>query len=73
MAKPKKHVSPRTMNAMLVGIIRRSSEFRRISDSDASVDLALDGEEADAQTSFDGSFHEDLLVTMYTRPWSPEM
>ena len=27
LARPKKHVSPRTMNAMLVGITRRSSEF----------------------------------------------
>ena len=61
VARPKKHVSPRTMNAMMVGITRRSSEFRRISDSDASVDRELDGEDADAQTSIDGSFHDDLF------------
>ena len=61
VAKPRKHVSPRTMNALMVGITRRSSEFRRISDSDASVDRELDGEDADAQTSFNGSLHDDLF------------
>ena len=45
----------------MVGITRSSSEFRRISDSDASVDRELDGEDADAQTSYDGSFHDGLF------------
>ena len=40
VAKPqKKHVSPRAMNAMLVGITkRRDPDMRRISESKASVD-----------------------------------
>ena len=42
VAKPKKHVSPRTMNAMLVVIKRRKSEFQGISESNASVDRTLD-------------------------------
>ena len=74
VAKPRKHVSPRTMNALMVGITRCSSEFRRTSDSDASVDRELDGEDADAQTSFNGSLHDDLFGNNVSRrPWSPEM
>ena len=58
----KKHVSPRSMNAMLVGITkRRDPEMRRISESEASVDRALGSDELDAQTSIDGSFQQDLF------------
>ena len=32
VVKPRKHVSPRLMNSMLVGITRRNSDFRRISE-----------------------------------------
>ena len=65
VAKPKKrHVSPRSMNAMLVGITRRNPDMRRISDSDASVDRghrALGSNELDAQTSFGGSLNAILF------------
>ena len=60
------------MNAMMVGITRRPSEFRRISDSNASVDRDLDGEDAVAQTSTRVS-KTIYLVTTSRRPWSPEM
>ena len=61
--KPKKrHVSPRAMNAMLVGITKRSDpDMRRISDSEASVDRELGSDEFDAQTSIDRSFQQDLF------------
>ena len=52
--KPKKHVSPRLMNSMLVGITRSNSDFRRISGCDASVDRVPGNDEIDAQMSFDG-------------------
>ena len=61
VAKPKKHVSPRTMNATLVGITRRNADMQRISECDASVDRTLGNDELDAQRSFDWSFHEDLF------------
>ena len=67
MAKPKKHVSPRTMNAMLVGITRHNSDFRRISDSNASVDRAMGNDGIDAQTSLDGSLNEDLFGEQYVQ------
>ena len=63
MAKPqKKHVSPRTMNAMLVGMTRRDPDMRRISNSEASVDRASSSDEVDARTSFDGSLNENLFA-----------
>ena len=63
MAKPqKKHVSPPSMNAMLVGITKRSDpDMRRISDSEASVDRALGSDKLDTKTSIDGSFQEDFF------------
>ena len=49
VAKPKKkHVCPRTMNAILVGMTRRDPDMRRISDSEASVDRASASDEIDA-------------------------
>ena len=47
VAKPKKHVSPLLINTMLVGITRRNSDFRRISECDVSVDQALGNDELD--------------------------
>ena len=63
VAKPKmKHVSPRVMNAMLVGITKRSEpDMQRISEREASVDRELGSDEFDAQTSIDGSFQQDLF------------
>ena len=37
------------------------------------MERELDGEDADAQTSIDGSFHDDLFVNNDTRSWTPEM
>ena len=61
VAKPKQHVSPRSMNAMLVGITRRNTDMQRISECYVAVDRVLGNDELDAQTSFDGSFQEDLF------------
>ena len=73
----KRHVSPRAMNAMLVGITkRRDPDMRRISDSEASVDRVLDNDKLDAQTSINGSFQQDLFgdyVQKALEVWSPEM
>ena len=47
VAKPqKKYVSPRTINAMLVGMTRHDPDrLRRIKDSEASVDQASSSDE----------------------------
>ena len=62
VAKPKeRHVSPRLMNAMLVGITRHNPDMQRISDSDASVDRILGSGELDARMSFDWSLNANLF------------
>ena len=63
MAKPKKkHVSPRAMNAMLVGTTKhRDPDMRMISEREASVVRELGNDKLDAQTSIDGSFQQDLF------------
>ena len=67
MVKPRKHVSPRLMNSMLVGITRRNSDFRRISECDASVDRVPGNNEIDIQMSFDGSMQEELFDDQYVQ------
>ena len=67
MAKPKKHVSHRTMNAMLVGITRSNPDMQRISECNVSVDPALGSEDVDAQTPFDGSLNEVLFGEQYVQ------
>ena len=59
--KPTKHVSPRTINAMMVGITRRKTEFQVISECDASVDRALDDKKIDGPMSFNWSMQGDLF------------
>ena len=71
VVKPKKHVSPRLMNSMLVGITRRNSDFQRISECDASVDRVPGNDEIDAQMLFDKKIF--LATNMSRRPWGPEM
>ena len=51
VAKPK-HVSPRLINAMMVGITRRNSDHRRISECDVSVEQVHGNDEVDAEMSF---------------------
>ena len=53
------------MNAILVGITRCNSDMQSIRECDVSVDQALGSDEVDAQTSFDGSFQEDLFGNQY--------
>ena len=59
----KKHVSPWTINAMLVGMTRHDPDHlrRRIMESEASVDRASSSDEVDARTSFDVSLNENLF------------
>ena len=63
VAKPqKKHVSPRTINTMLVGMTRHDPDrLTRIKESEASVDQASSSDEIDARTSLDGSLDENLF------------
>ena len=64
VVKPqKKHVSPWTINAMLVGMTRHDPDHlrRRIMESEASVDRASSSDEVDARTSFDVSLNENLF------------
>ena len=62
VAKPKKrHVSPRSMNAMLVGITRSNPDMQRISGSNESVHRVLSSDELDAQMSFDRSLNANLF------------
>ena len=50
------------MNAMLVGITKRSDpDMRRISERGASMDRELGSDEIDAQTSINWSFQQDLF------------
>ena len=51
VAKPK-HVSPRLINAMMVGITRRNYDHRRISECDVSVEQVHGNDEVDAEMSF---------------------
>ena len=61
MAKPKKHVSPRLINAMMVGITRRNTESRRISECDEYQAQAWGNDEIDAQMMTDESMHQENL------------
>ena len=63
MAKPqKKHVSPRTINALMVGMTHHDPDrLRQITESEASVDRASSSDEVNARTSFDGSLNDDLF------------
>ena len=62
LVKPKKkHVSPRLMNAMLVGIARRNSEFQRPRECDASVDRVSEDDEIGDRMSINRSLQEDLF------------
>ena len=56
--KPK-HVSPRLINAMMVGITRHNSDSRRTRECDAFVDRVPGDDEIDAQMSFNESVHEE--------------
>ena len=66
VAKPK-HVSPRLINAMMVGITRRNPDYRRISECDVSVDRVQDNDEVDAEMSFHESVQEDLFGNQYVQ------
>ena len=48
VAKPKKHVSPRLINAMMVGMTRRNTDPRRISECDAYEDQSWGNDEVEA-------------------------
>ena len=61
VAKPKKHVSPRLINAMMVGITRRNSEFHRTSECDAFVDRVPGNDDINASMSADESMQQDLF------------
>ena len=65
MAKPKKHVSPRLINAMMVGMTRRNTEPRRISECDAYEDQSWGNDEVEAQMMTDESVHQ---VNLFGRP-----
>ena len=62
VAKPqKKHVSPRTINAMMVGMTRHAPDcLRRISESSAFVDRVSSSDEVEARMSFNGNLNDDL-------------
>ena len=63
MVKPqKKHVSPRTINVMSVGMTHHDPDrLRKIMESEASVDQAGSSDEVDARMSFDGSLNENIF------------
>ena len=61
VAKPKKHVSPRLINAMMVGLTRRNSESRRISECDAYQDQSWGNDEVEAQMMTDESMQQENL------------
>ena len=61
VVKPKKHVSPRLINAMMVGITRRNSESCRISECDAYEDQSWGNDEVEAQMMTDESMHQENL------------
>ena len=61
VAKSKKHVSPQLINAMMVGITRRNSEFRRTSECDAYPDQVLGDDEIDTQMMSDESMQQENL------------
>ena len=61
VAKPQKHVSPRLINAMMVGITRSNSESRRISECDAYEDQSWGNDEVEAQMMTDESMHQENL------------
>ena len=61
VAKPKKHVSSRLINAMMVGLTRRNSESRRISECDAYQDKSWGNDEVEAQMMTDESMQQENL------------
>ena len=63
VVKPqKKHVSPRTINAMLVGMTHHDPDrLKRITESEASVDRASSSDEVDARTSVNWSLNENFF------------
>ena len=65
VGKPK-HVSPRLINAMLVGITRHNPDSRRTSECDAFVDRVPGNDEFDAQMSNE-SVNEDLFGDQYVQ------
>ena len=51
-----KHVSPRTINAIMVCITRHDYDrLKRINEREASVERESSGDEVEARTSIDGS------------------
>ena len=66
VAKPK-HVSPRLINATMVGITRHNSDSRRTSECDAFVDRVPDNDEIDAQMSFNESVTEELFGDLFVQ------
>ena len=69
VAKPKKHVSPRLINAMMVGMTRRNTDPRRISECDAYEDQSWGNDEVEAQMMTDESVHQ---VNLFGRPDAQE-
>ena len=63
VAKPqKKHVSPRTINALMAGMTHHDPDrLRQITESVAYVDRASSSDKVDARTSFDGNVNENLF------------
>jgi hypothetical protein len=59
--KPKKHVSPRLVNAMMVGMTRRNSESRRISECDEYYGQAWGNDEIDTQLMQEESWQQQDL------------
>ena len=74
VAKPKRHVSPRLINAMMVGITRSNSVSSRSSEYDVFVDQVPGNDEINAPMSTDESMQQDLFGEQdVQRPWSSEM
>ena len=69
VAKPQRHVSPRLINAMMVGITRCISEVRRTSECEVYQDEAWGNDYTDTQMMSDESMHQENL---FGRPDVPE-
>ena len=61
VAKPKKHVSPRLINAKMVGITRSTSEIRRTSECEAYPDQAWGNDDTYTQMMSDESMQQENL------------
>ena len=59
--KPRKHVSPRLVNAMMVGMTRRNSESRRISECDEHYGQAWYNDEVENQLMQEESWQQQDL------------